>query len=481
MAPAALSAAFPDALQIAPQSGFTSGGPAGGPFNPSSLSLLLTNTGALSLNWRIANTSLWLNVSSTSGALASGGAAALTATVNPAVADGLAPGVYPANLSVTNLSSGIVQIRQFMLVAQAAAAHAPNPNAVLSLNPIAYWRLNETNQPPPADIATNSGSLGAAGSGFDLDGVASGQPGIVGNSFRFYNPNLNVPYFASRVDVPYSAALNPNGPFTVEFWVKPAQLTTDLFCPACALDTTQNGGSSRSGWIFYQASNNAWQFRVGGLSGYAATLAGGAAQANVWQHVAGVYDGANVTLYVNGQLVAGPVSASGFSPNPSQPLRLGATTIPNRGYDGWVDEVAFYGTALSAGAIAAHYSAVSTNNAGYAAQIAADHPLGYWRLDNAPYAQPAANALPVAFNSGSASNVFGLYEPGSKPGVPGVPFGGFGAVNPACQFNGALGHIDVPGTCLNLTGPVTLLAWVKADPADGNVRTILSGGETSFS
>src|SRR5208283_5619136 len=122
------------------------------------------------------------------------------------------------------------------------------------------------------------------------------------------------------------------------------------------------------------------------------------------------------------------------------------------------DEVAMYATALSAGKISAHYNAATTNNAGYAAQLLADNPIGYWRLDNPAYIAPNASTLPVAFNSGSASNVYGLYEPGSKPGAAGVPFGGFGTNNLACQFNGALGYIDVPGGSLNITGPVTLLA-----------------------
>src|ERR1700744_5115258 len=45
-------------------------------------------------------------------------------------------------------------------------ARADYSNTVVSLNPVAYWPLNETTQPPAAYIATNSGSLGAAGNGY---------------------------------------------------------------------------------------------------------------------------------------------------------------------------------------------------------------------------------------------------------------------------------------------------------------------------
>src|ERR1700753_1217755 len=40
-------------------------------------------------------------------------------------------------------------------------------NAVMALNPVAYWPLTETTQPPfGAYIATNIGTVGTAGNGF---------------------------------------------------------------------------------------------------------------------------------------------------------------------------------------------------------------------------------------------------------------------------------------------------------------------------
>ena len=53
----------------------------------------------------------------------------------------------------------------------------------------------------------------------------------------------------------------------------------------------------------------------------------------------------------------------------------------DRTFDGCLDEVAIYPNALCDGAIAAHYSAATTNTAGYATQILADHPIGYWHLN----------------------------------------------------------------------------------------------------
>ena len=50
-------------------------------------------------------------------------------------------------------------------------------------------------------------------------------------------------------------------------------------------------------------------------------------------------------------------------------------------FDGWLDEPAIYTNALSAAQISAHYNAATTNNAGYAAQILGDAPVGYWQFE----------------------------------------------------------------------------------------------------
>ncbi len=480
MAMAALQSAPFDSLLITPGTGLAAGGLAGGPFTACAPGFVLTNNGTAPFNWSLGNTSVWVNLAPATGALAPGGpAATLTVSFNSSSSD-LAPGLYPVTVWFTNLSSDLGQSRLLTLsITPNPPAQGTYANSILALRPLVYWRLNETNLPPPADLVTNAGSLASAGTGFGLAGVIQGEPGIVGASFRFSNPGLMVGLFGSHVNVPFEPALNPNGAFTVELWVKPAQITTDLFCPAAALDLTRNGGNSRLGWVFYQATNT-WQFRLGGLDGYTATLSGGSAQTNVWHHLAGVYDGANASLYVDGKKVAGPTSAAGFSPNESLPLRLGATTIPNRTYDGWVDEAAFYAKALSPATIAAHYSTGTTGSSGYTAQILAANPVGYWTLEGPPYTAPAPNLLPQALNLGSlAPDGNGFYQPGSAPGAPGVPDAGLGANNCACLFNGT-GAIDVPGLFLNQTGPLTLLAWVKAGPPNGNAQTVISKGDTAY-
>ncbi len=105
-----------DPLWINPGQGFTSAGPAGGPFTPNSTVFTLTNGGSNSLSWTLVNTSAWLNVSSTNGSLSPGaGAGNVTATVS-ASASALPAGIYLDTLWFTNLNSAVGRSRSFTLL-----------------------------------------------------------------------------------------------------------------------------------------------------------------------------------------------------------------------------------------------------------------------------------------------------------------------------------------------------------------------------
>jgi subtilase family serine protease len=104
----------PDGFLVTPGRGHVANGPAAGPFNIPSQTFTLANAGAASLNWSLATTSSWLNVSSSQGSIAPGESASITVTLN-AVANLFPGGVYTNQLWFTNLTSGLGQLRQFTL------------------------------------------------------------------------------------------------------------------------------------------------------------------------------------------------------------------------------------------------------------------------------------------------------------------------------------------------------------------------------
>lgn len=110
----ALAGSAPDVLVIAPLSGFVANGAAGGPFNGTVQNFNLNDTGTGSLSWSLMNTSSWLAVSQSTGALAAGAQTNVAISLAPA-ANVLAAGNYFAAVFFTNLNTHIAQPRLFTL------------------------------------------------------------------------------------------------------------------------------------------------------------------------------------------------------------------------------------------------------------------------------------------------------------------------------------------------------------------------------
>lgn len=334
---------------------------------------------------------------------------------------------------------------------------------VLAQQPLAYWRFNENVSTAEYDTATNLGSLGPAGNGRYYDTVVRSVEGAIAGdaAVGFSNPTLGTSYFGA-MGVPNDATLNPDGPFTVEFWAKPSNNTAALLSPVNSMSFT----TGRLGYLFYQNAAS-WQFRVGvGSSTTASLINGGVVVSNQWQHVVGVFNpttlpAGTMTLYVDGVQVA--TGVGNYEPNTNASFFVGSTASPNRTFDGAVDEVAFYDVALSASKIAAHFTARTANPAGYAAQILGDDPVGYWRL-NEP-----AKAFPVAANAGTlGAAVDGDYCGAvNTEGPSGSSYPGLEPNNRAAAFDGTASSY-VQADSFGIAGPMTMLAWVKPNILSGD-------------
>jgi len=96
-------------LSVTPATMFTATGSSGGPFNPSSASYSVANTGNLPMNWSVSNTTNWLSVSPSSGTIAAGGSTTVTATFT-SNAISLTSGSYNDSMAFTNITNGIGNI-----------------------------------------------------------------------------------------------------------------------------------------------------------------------------------------------------------------------------------------------------------------------------------------------------------------------------------------------------------------------------------
>src|ERR1043166_8723852 len=204
----------------------------------------------------------------------------------------------------------------------------------------------------------NIGTLGAAGNGTHTGNVLVYKPGAVavGPDYSSYYDGTG-----PHTTIPWQSALNPasGSPFTVEFWAKPEASDND----DCPLFNRVSSGN-RSGWAFFQrAPGTGWNWRMydgnGGNLGF--DLTGGTATLDAWSHVVGVWDGTTAKLYVNGVDTGAANGGSGvYNASTTATWSVGAYDVGATASTGYLDDIAFYGTALSAAKILAHYNAASS-------------------------------------------------------------------------------------------------------------------------
>src|SRR6266853_1802381 len=159
------------------------------------------------------------------------------------------------------------------------------------------------------------------------------------------------------VTIANSASLNLASSMTLEAWVFPTATPTDwstvlLKEQTGALVYTLYAGSpfDRPHAKFNTSSDNSGERSVRGSSGLAL---------NTWTHLAGTYDGATLSLYLNGTLVA-TEAFSGAIVTSTGALRIGGNSVWGEFFRGRIDEVRIYNRALSQAEVQADMNTSAT-------------------------------------------------------------------------------------------------------------------------
>jgi hypothetical protein len=218
--------------------------------------------------------------------------------------------------------------------------------AVLADNPIAYFRMGD---PAPAD----------GGIGHLRDEITPTRGSIPGGSPIFGEPGalLADPDTAIRFqgtdwfDLGDNFGFPGTAAFTIELWIKP---TSGTFGHAF---TKQQRSPPKMGYaIWSQTGNITFERYVADTGLYAGT--NNVAPVGTWSYVVALYDGAAISLYVNGELVAGPTADTRLLPAHTAPALIAIASPGNDSpLDGSLDEIAIYDRALPVAAIFSHYSA----------------------------------------------------------------------------------------------------------------------------
>ena len=338
--------------------------------------------------------------------------------------------------------------------------------AITNLNPAVYFPLEETAQPPTADVETNYGSLGrVADAVYSSQNAVKGQAGATadGDTSVLMNDQqgsfLAVPTTDGRTGFTNVTA------FTVECWVNSAEQDRNfegIVAKSGGNNAGINGNNNQAGWCLSQnyialldsANLRGFDFHVyNGIGhGGAEVIVPFNVVNGTWYHLVATFDGTNCVLYVNGtnEVTAGnaiqiPMTGT-YVPDTWNPLQIGSSrNLNGNNYHGNIDEVAIYTNVLSSAQVQAHYNA-ARNSAPYSSTILADNPYMYWRMDSPGYTAPdPSTTYPVATNYGWASDWFGLYGTATQPGVPGPQFPGMldpnnGNTSYACAINGIGGN-----------------------------------------
>jgi hypothetical protein len=391
----------------------------------------------------------------------------------------------------------------------AALTGSPFSSSILALNPTAYWPMHEAGETPaPAEIETNYGSVGQAANGY-YDDWRQNMGGSVGNLLAggvtndlsvLHNfagaiagdPDPAVQFTGanrSYVVVPRvsPAATTLKPPFTLEAWVKPSN--NRGFWIVVGEDSgglNRNGSRGGFDWL-YSGNANTFSVTIYNGNGGASTEPKTSASypPGVWYHVVTTFDGTNVQYYINGVADAMQSTAATINPNTWDPITIGCGRGLNANVmQGAVDEIAVYTNLLSISEIQKHYNdGTNAAFANYKADVLADNPLLYYRMDAPEYFTPPISTWPVLTNYGTVG-INGVYLPGAVPGgaagpsEDGVTIGGLPANN-ALQANGCSIFADAGSNpVFNPSGatPFSVAAWVKGNPADISRGGIGTGG-----
>jgi beta-lactam-binding protein with PASTA domain len=298
---------------------------------------------------------------------------------------------------------------------------------------VARWKLDETSGTLAKDSAgTNNGTL---------QGGPAWQPtgGKLAGALQFDGVN-------DYIDCANPALLNVQDEITLACWIKLASFTR-----VWQAILTKGDNSYR---LTRSSAGNSVYFGLGGTSVDGFDGATEIAD-NEWHHIAGVYDGANATLYIDG-IVDTAVPATGQIRTNIYNLFIGENSqTRGRYFKGLLDDVRIYSCALGEREVqAAMLGAEATT------------PVACWMLDE-------TSGTTAKDSSGNDCN--GVVSGGAVWQPTGGKFGG------ALQFDGVNDFIDCGNpAALNIQDQITLACWIKLASFTRSWQAIVTKGDDSY-
>jgi hypothetical protein len=340
--------------------------------------------------------------------------------------------------------------------------------------PVGLWLFDDCS-PASTDLLDSSG----LGSTATRSPTTTCAPGIDGLGVAFDNKK-------DIVTIPNGPAITFGATMTVAAWVHPSKVSGTQ----TILDKQTSGQLGFSLGI----KGGKVQFSVA-RAGKSTITSSFPVSANAWTHVAGVYDGTFVFLFINGQQV-GQIFAAGTIRNVNAPIRIGNNVDQDR-FFGTIDGVflsddplseneiaslscirrpaTFTASPLSSGPVApgtaVTYDIALTNN-----DVGACAGSDYFLFGTADPPGLSSFSNPQFFSGVAPAQTvtFGLTVTGSEeadPGVNQVPFSIFDLSNGQVAASGSVGYeVTAPTGCFVRTNRELMIKGLSVveDPVRTN-------------
>ena len=221
------------------------------------------------------------------------------------------------------------------------------------------------------------------------------------NWFGTASTNLSINVFAASLNsisvngttayaaVPNSTSINIAGPITVEAWIRLNAITGNYQ----TIVARHSWGQVGTGGGYELTITNTGKPRLDlyqSHNQYTTLIGATTVTTGVWHHVAGVFDGSYMKIYLNGVLDGSQANGNGPASGTSV-LNIGRNPYPSQYFGGLIDEVR-----VSAGAV------YSSNFSPATSLSAAGSTRALWKFDNQTLADSSGNNNTCSLN-GNAS------------------------------------------------------------------------------
>jgi hypothetical protein len=330
---------------------------------------------------------------------------------------------------------------------------------VLADSPVGYWRLGEPSGGTAEDSTANNLD------GTYQSGVTLAQAGAI---FGDADTSASFDGTDDYVNLGSPTALRLTAAFTLEAWcfvpsgeTQEAPLIAHVF----------GSGAVNYQLGFFDGSTTNLKPSVGFYNGsWNIANSATAISTNAWHHIVGTWDGTILRIYVDGTEM--DTTTPGGSPTTDgNAFRIGSrwdATSPDK-YKGRIDDVAIYGTTLSAARILVHYQIGTMGHYAFSSAFSsAFDRVSSGDASATPAAVAAVGAVPAPTVTGAATAL-----PAAVAGIGAVPAptavgGGASTATPSTVAGvGTVPAPTVKGAATALPAVVASIGAVPAPTATG--------------